>query len=61
MDKMKAWDKWEYDVTYVDNVEMSPIHVLTNRDNLGKIIDEIVDKGGFDIRVRKREDDSLCN
>ena len=52
---MKAWDNWEYDVTYVDNVEMSTLHVLTNRDNLGIIIDEIVDKGGFDIRVRKRE------
>ena len=55
---MKAWDEWEYDVTYIDNDEMSHIHVLTNRENLGIIIDEIVDKGGFDIRVRKREDDT---
>lgn len=58
---MNVWDKWEYDVTYIDNDEMSPIHVLTDVANLGKIIDEIVDKGGFDIRVRKREYDSLCN
>ena len=51
---MNVWDKWEYDVTYIDNDEMSPIHVLTDVANLGKIIDEIVDKVGFDIRVRKR-------
>ena len=57
MDKMKAWDKWQYDITYVDKDEMSTLHVLTNTTNLGKIIDEIVDKGGFDIRVRKREND----
>ena len=56
MDKMKAWDKWEYDITYVDKDEMSTLHVLTDVANLGIIIDEIVDKGGFDIRVRKRED-----
>ena len=55
--KLKAWDKWEYDITYVDKNEMSTLHVLTTTENLGKIIDEIVDKGGFDIRVRKREDD----
>ena len=55
MDKMKAWDKWEYDITYVNNVEMSTLHVLTDVANLGKIIDEIINKGGFDIRVRKRE------
>ena len=58
---MNAWDEWEYDVTYIDNNEMSTLHVLTDVANLGKIIDEIVDKGGFDIRVRKREYDSLCN
>lgn len=55
MDKMKAWDKWEYDITYVNNVEMSTFHVLTNKENLGIIIDEIVDKGGFDIKVKERE------
>ena len=52
---MNVWDKWEYDVTYIDNDEMSPIHILTNKENLGIIIDEIVDKGGFDIKVKKRE------
>ena len=52
---MNAWDEWEYDVTYIDNDEMSHIHVLTNKENLGTIIDEIVDKGGFDIKVKKRE------
>ena len=57
MDKMKAWDKWQYDITYVDKDEMSTLHVLTDTTNLGKIIDEIVDNGGFDIRVRKREND----
>ena len=57
MDKMKAWDKWEYDITYVDNTEMSTLHVLTSTENLGKIIDEIINNGGFDIRVRKREND----
>ena len=57
MDKMKAWDKWEYDITYVDKDEMSTLHILTDTTNLGKIIDEIVDNGGFDIRVRKREND----
>lgn len=53
---MKAWDKWEYDITYVDNTEMSTMHVLTDTKNIGKIVDEIISKGGFDIRVRKRDD-----
>ncbi len=53
---MNVWEQWEYDMTYIDNDEMSQIHVLTNRDNLGIIIDEIIDKGSFDIKVRKRED-----
>ena len=57
MDKMKVWDKWQYDITYVDKDEMSTLHVLTDTTNLGKIIDEIVNNGGFDIRVRKREND----
>lgn len=52
---MNVWDEWEYDITYIDNDEMSHIHVLTNKENLGIIIDEIVDKGGFDIKVKRRE------
>ena len=52
---MKAWNKWQYDVSYIDRDEMSRLHVLTNSKNIGIIIDEIVDKNGFDIRVRKRE------
>ena len=52
---MRALDEWEYDITYVDNTEMSTMHVLTDTANLGRIIDEIISKGGFDIRVRKRE------
>ena len=59
---MGAWNnKFKYDISYVDKNEMSRLHVLTTTENLGKIIDEIVNKGGFDIRVRKREDDSLCD
>ena len=53
---MKAWNEFNYDISYVDNNEMSTIHVLTNTENLGKIIDEIINKGGFDIRVKKVED-----
>ena len=52
---MTAWDEWEYDITYVDKEEMSIMHVLTNTKNLGTIIDEIINKGGFDIKVRKNE------
>ena len=52
---MKAWNEFNYDISYVDNNEMSTIHVLTNTENLGKIIDEIINKGGFDIRVKKVE------
>ena len=55
---MGAWNnKFKYDISYIDKNEMSRLHVLTDTINLGKIIDEIVNKGGFDIRVRKREDD----
>ena len=53
---MNVWDEWEYDITYVDKDEMSRLHVLTDTKNLGIIIDEIIDKGGFDIRVRKRDE-----
>ena len=53
---MGAWsDKFKYDISYIDNNEMSTIHILTDTKNLGKIIDEIINKGGFDIRVRKIE------
>lgn len=53
--KLSMWDKFNYDITYIDPIEMSQFHVLTNVANLGIIIDEIIDKGGFDIRVQRIE------
>lgn len=53
--KLSMWDKFDYDITYIDKNEMTQLHVLTDVANLGIIIDEIINKGGFDIRVRKIE------
>ena len=49
---MNVWDKWEYDITYIDKNEMSKCHVLTDTAHLGIIIDKIIYEGAFDIRIR---------
>lgn len=54
---MTAWDKFDFDITYLVNNKTSKIHILTDIENLGRIIDNIIKDGGNDIRVRKREDD----
>lgn len=60
LDEDDNW--WEVNLkdntaTKINQLEFFGCNVLTKDDKDGIIIDEIVDKGGFDIKVRRREDD----
>lgn len=51
---MKAFvNGFKYDISYVDVNDMERKHILTNKENLGKIIIKIFDNNGFNLTIDK--------
>ena len=50
---MNAWERFDYELSYIDPAEMGRIWVRTDKAHLVEQLDKIFDKHGYQIRIRK--------
>ena len=50
---MNAWERFDYELSYIDPAEMGRIWVRTDKAHLVEQLDKIFAKHGYQIRIRK--------